>query len=155
MGCLFGVDVACSHCDATLTVYQSEADGQKDHVCDRACHRAWLSTTRRDAEKWSGDANPNWRGGVEQPHEYVYGDGWASGRRRAPARDDHTCQRCGSSRGELGQNPDVHHIRPARTFDAPVARTNSTISSVSSGTATSPLNVTTHPRESRASDPHV
>ncbi|MFC4551560.1 MULTISPECIES: HNH endonuclease [Halorussus] len=72
---------------------------------------------QRADDKWCGSDNPNWNGGVDS--EEFYGDGWPRARRRTLERDGHACQQCGADRDTLSQNPDVHHIRPVRTFEDP------------------------------------
>ncbi|WP_225741317.1 HNH endonuclease [Halorussus halophilus] len=111
------VSVSCANCDEPQSVFPSEAIEQTNHFCDRACYREWLSTTQQAEGKWSKADNPNWNGGIalDEP----YGEGWPQARQRTLERDDHTCQRCGDTNNELGQNPDVHHIHPVRTFDDP------------------------------------
>jgi DEAD/DEAH box helicase domain-containing protein len=42
-----------------------------------------------------------------------YGPNWSAQRRKALERDDHRCQICGATGGDLH----VHHIRPFRDFD--------------------------------------
>lgn len=44
---------------------------------------------------------------------------WSRSRNRALERDDYCCQICGRGPEELGQNPDVHHIKPLRSFEDP------------------------------------
>jgi 5-methylcytosine-specific restriction endonuclease McrA len=75
-------------------------------VCSEECRGTWLS------EAFSGDGHPNWRGGGNEP----YGKGWATVRRQALERDGYECRICGTTREELGRNPDVHHIVPVRLF---------------------------------------
>ncbi|MFC7210350.1 HNH endonuclease [Natronoarchaeum sp. GCM10025321] len=40
-------------------------------------------------------------------------------RRTALERDNYECQNCGKGEESLGQNPDVHHQKPVREFEAP------------------------------------
>ena len=108
-------NVRCGHCNSEFTVFRSKTEGQDVFFCDRDCYARWLSDTRRDHGKWCEADNPNWANGVNA--DEVYGEGWFRARRAALLRDDYTCTRCGIDREELGQNPDVHHIKPARTFD--------------------------------------
>lgn len=111
------VPVSCSHCNNTKSLFPSEVDERTNHFCDRTCYREWLSSTQRANQKWCKSDNPNWSGGVDA--DDLYRKGWPRARRRTLQRDGHSCQRCGASRDELGQNPDVHHIQPVRIFDEP------------------------------------
>jgi 5-methylcytosine-specific restriction endonuclease McrA len=54
-----------------------------------------------------------WCGGKE----IKYNGSWFEIRRQARERDNHTCQSCGITCDELGQEPDVHHIIPVRERD--------------------------------------
>lgn len=38
-------------------------------------------------------------------------------KRQALERDNYECQDCGKTREEIGRNPDVHHMKPVRSFD--------------------------------------
>jgi 5-methylcytosine-specific restriction endonuclease McrA len=59
-----------------------------------------------------GPRHPNW----QDSEDIAYGPGWEEARECALERDEYCGQIWGASRGELGQNPDVHHIRPVRWF---------------------------------------
>jgi len=111
------VTVPCSHCGDQVSLFESEANEKSEHFCDRDCYRDWLSSTQRTEGKWRQSDNPNWNGGVDD--DSFYGQGWPRARKQTLERDNHTCQRCGDSKDDLGQNPDVHHKRPVRTFDDP------------------------------------
>lgn len=78
-------------------------------VCGDECRAEWLS------EEFSGEGHPNWKGGGNQD----YGKGWNEVRRKALQRDGRQCAVCGTPREELGRNPDVHLIRPVRSFAEP------------------------------------
>lgn len=100
----------CDVCGAVVTRYPSNADGDVV-LCSEACRSQWLS------EIFTGDGHPNWNGGGVGS----YGPGWAAVRRAALERDGYECVLCGTSRADLGRNPDVHHIVPVRRFvDSPV-----------------------------------
>ena len=96
------VRVTCSYCGDPFEVYRYKTN-QDVLFCGRDCYARWLSATLR--------------ADVDSPDHY--GAGWRPSKRRALDRDDHTCQRCGATAESLGQNPDVHHITPVRTFDDP------------------------------------
>jgi hypothetical protein len=71
-----------------------------------------VSEAGLEASELAGKNHPNWKGGYEP----YYGPNWYEQRRRALERDDYSCQACGVTKQELGQNPDVHHITPFREF---------------------------------------
>lgn len=96
----------CTECGSDVERYPSSADGDAV-LCSEECRARWLS------EAFTGTGHPNWRGGDTG----AYGPGWSRVRRRALARDGYRCVVCGKSKGEIGRNPDVHHIVPVRWFD--------------------------------------
>ncbi len=75
-------------------------------LCSKECHNVWLS------EAFSGEGHPNWKGGGS----IYYGKGWRKAKLAALDRDEYSCRVCGTSKDELGRNPDVHHIVPVREF---------------------------------------
>lgn len=99
------LDLECAVCDTEFQRYPSNVTGEVA-LCDEDCRAEWLS------EAFTGEGHPNWRGGGNEP----YGKGWADVRRRALERDGHECVVCGTTREELGRNPDVHHVTPVRVF---------------------------------------
>lgn len=64
---------------------------------------------------FAGKNNPNWKGGVDN----YYGENWEEMREKAMDRDDRQCVVCKRGKEEIGYEPDVHHIKPLRTFDSP------------------------------------
>ncbi len=89
----------CRYCGKTRTVLKSDVDRGQRKFCDIECFHAWLS------DRWG------------ETHKYPYVGPWYSVRLQALERDDHRCQLCGITREEIGQEPDVHHIRPVREFE--------------------------------------
>ncbi|WP_267642867.1 HNH endonuclease [Haloarchaeobius amylolyticus] len=101
--------VSCERCDDSVRVPPSRTTGKSyGTFCSVACYGDWLS------ENVAGEAHHQWEGGA-----LVYGAGWWRVRQQALERDEYTCQRCGTDADDLGQNPDVHHIDPVRSFDDP------------------------------------
>ena len=87
----------CKKCGVTMVVLQTDVNRGHGRFCSHECLCLWMS---RDGAT-------------------TYNRGWFAVKRRALERDDHTCQNCGKTKGELGQEPDVHHKRPVRLFDEP------------------------------------
>ena len=65
-------------------------------------------------EATSGPNHWRWKGG----HSNYRGPDWEQQRQLALERDEHACQRCGKTKEELNQEPDVHHkVRYNSTHD--------------------------------------
>jgi 5-methylcytosine-specific restriction endonuclease McrA len=64
-----------------------------------------------------GEKAPNWKGGASA---YQWRKpNWRERRDEARERDKNTCQICGMTAEQAGQNMDVHHIKSYRDFDDP------------------------------------
>lgn len=85
----------------------------RDHVfCSTTCQRQFFPHPRLGVKGLSGENNPSWKGGYKN----YYGSSWHFSRSQARKRDNHSCQRCGKTKGQIGKEPDVHHIIPFREF---------------------------------------
>ncbi|ELY70254.1 HNH endonuclease [Natrinema versiforme] len=105
------VVVGCEACGADLEVRPARLDEQeRGFFCTLDCYGDWLS------EHVVGPAHHQWDGGPID-----YGRTWWRIRRQALERDEYECQHCGAEKATLGRNPDVHHVRPVRSFDDPEA----------------------------------
>ncbi|MCU4750641.1 HNH endonuclease [Halobacteria archaeon AArc-curdl1] len=94
------LDRECEFCDAEMTVLRSAVKKGQGRFCSQECLAEWMS------DQWGG-SDPKYTGR------------WREVRRQARKRDRSTCQRCGKHREVLGQEPDVHHIKPVRKFEDP------------------------------------
>lgn len=90
----------CDYCGIEMDVLQSTLDRGEGRFCDFDCLCDWMAK--------DGRADPT-----------AYGQNWKPIKQQALDRDNHTCQYCGITANELGQEPDVHHIKPIREFDKP------------------------------------
>lgn len=97
----------CDVCGVEVTRRPS-AFADNVTLCNPECQREWLS------DRFTGEGHPNWKGGGSE----LYGQGWRRARLRTLDRDDHACVICGTTKADLGRNPDVHHIVPVRSFAA-------------------------------------
>ncbi|QDX41867.1 HNH endonuclease [Salarchaeum sp. JOR-1] len=89
---------SCAHCESDISVLESTRRQGQGRFCSNDCLYAWV---RKDGD------------------EPAYNGGWREAKRKALERDDHTCQKCGSDAEDLGQEPDIHHSKPLRTYDDP------------------------------------
>ncbi len=105
-----GPTLICEVCGAPFYVRPSAAATAR--FCSWACMHKGRHITWSHLPVMCGPDNPNWRGGYEP----YYGPNWQRQRRRARKRDNYSCQCCGKTEAELGQQLDVHHIKPFRDF---------------------------------------
>lgn len=97
--------VECDSCGAELERWPNTIS--EHNFCNRDCQYTWLS------EAFTGEGHPNWADGGNRN----YGPGWRRTKLETLERDGYRCVLCGTSRDDLGRNPDVHHIIPVRLFD--------------------------------------
>jgi hypothetical protein len=99
----------CRFCGESKYVLPSYfKDNKRGVFCDLDCYGQWLSANI------VGASHHRWKAG-----ESLYAHGWSHIKRAALVRDEYECQNCGKDKSELGQNPDVHHIEPVRSFEDP------------------------------------
>lgn len=99
------VTVSCAWCGEVEERPKSQVYSKS--FCSSECLGRYYSEYR------SGENHPLWQGGTRK----YYGPTWVKMRRKVREKYGYKCIRCGKSREELGQNPDVHHIVPIRNFD--------------------------------------
>lgn len=100
---------ACAFCDERIETHPSRVENRKRGIfCNLDCYGAWLSenVVRQDHHQWEGG-------------DFDYGQKWWRVRRGALERDEYECQNCGKTKGEIGRNPDVHHLERVRSFEQP------------------------------------
>lgn len=98
------VEKKCTYCGKSVMVkLRHNRKNPERSFCNMICRAKWAV----------GANNPAWRGGYEP----YYGENWEHQRRAARKRDKYTCQHCGKTEKENGQELDVHHIIPRRKFN--------------------------------------
>lgn len=102
------ITVECANCGDELSVYLCRLKEKENHLCDQSCRAEWYSANL------SGSDHPLW-----EPGNNRYSGRWLSARRYVRARDGNRCQLCERSASALRQAPDVHHIKPVRSYDDP------------------------------------
>jgi hypothetical protein len=94
------IERTCDYCDTGMVVLKCNRRQGNGRFCSNDCQNAWMSEQYGDGEA-------------------VYNGRWREVRRKVLERDSYRCQKCGVTALELGQNPDVHHVKPVRTYDEP------------------------------------
>lgn len=105
------VECKCLTCGKLFSVDKTQIElrgGGK--YCSRVCKYKSRSIT------FSGENNPNYKGGVSHDNIYFRGSNWGAQKRKAVKRDNHMCQVCGAG-GNLFNALGVHHIKPYRLFN--------------------------------------
>lgn len=101
------IKTSCDNCDRNISVTQSSFKRNDNNFCDIEC----MGEYRR--KNWQGEDHPLWKGGEIES----YGHGWSKIRQQARERDSYKCKICGKSKSEIGYGPEVHHIKPVRSFE--------------------------------------
>ena len=101
------VKIKCSYCGKEFFRIPSILAKNQRNYCSTEC-------MGRDYENLLlGENNPTWKGG--KGHHYT--GGFYSQRKLARKRDNYTCQLCGITEEEFGQELSVHHIKNYRCFE--------------------------------------
>lgn len=107
------VEVECHVCGGEMEIHPYRVKSTDRFVCSAECWGGLQS------ERFSGSSHPRWKGG---PVGH-YGSEWKSAREARIAKDSGECVVCGLTREKhrekYGQDLEVHHIRPVRTFENP------------------------------------
>lgn len=109
------IDRTCKQCGDAFKAVPSEIAKGWGNFCCRSCAATWQRINDPNAPLppvMRGEDNPRWKGGY-LPY---YGPSWRPIRKTVRERDKYTCQRCGITESELGQELDVHHVKPFRLF---------------------------------------
>lgn len=106
--------VSCRYCGKPIQINAKQAQKTGSHYCSTEC------MARDYAGRFSGENSPTWKGG-KSAH---YGGNFFHARKDTRRRDGYTCQLCGISEEQYGQELSVHHIRPYRCFEDKQAANN-------------------------------
>lgn len=99
--------IKCDYCNKDIERRPCEInrEGRTLNFCNKECKGKY------DSEYFSGENNPNWKGG----HDEYRGENWERQRRSARERDNKTCVDCGANGKDVELS--VHHIVPFRFFN--------------------------------------
>lgn len=100
------VQIHCTNCKAVI--HKKPSIVREWNFCNWKCMREYY----RGSGRFAGENNGAWQGGDIN----YYGPNWIDQRRRARERDNYTCQDCGITENEYGQELSVHHLVPFRMF---------------------------------------
>ncbi len=103
------IKTTCGYCGKEIEVIPSRFYSNKYCYCDTTC------MAKHYSEIYSGENSPTWKGG--DPGHYK--GHWIRQAKLCRERDNNTCQICGKTKEEQGQNMDVHHIKRYRYFEDP------------------------------------
>ena len=100
------IEVKCADCGNLFEVSQGRKNRFNNLFCNIECYKNYMKNI--ESEK-----HPSWKGGYS-PYSTKK---WQRLREKVLNRDNHSCKVCGKNSSELGYEPHVHHIKPARKFD--------------------------------------
>lgn len=98
----------CNNCSKAL--YRVESRLRNLNFCSYECMGEFYGKS----QMFAGENSGTWNGGKEK----YYGENWQYQRRKVRKRDNYTCQKCGITEDEYGQELSVHHIMPFVIFDS-------------------------------------
>lgn len=98
----------CDYCGNEFYKAKSLQEKHQHNFCSVKCMGKYYSENKL----FSGENSGTWNGGKKT----YYGENWLSQRRKARKRDNYTCQRCGITEKEYGQELSVHHKIPFIMF---------------------------------------
>lgn len=101
------VETFCNNCSKKFN--KKASDIKNLNFCKSSCMYEYYSKEKLFTNKNSG----TWNGGKKT----YYGENWLSQRRIVRKRDNYTCQKCGITEDEYGQELSFHHIIPFVMFD--------------------------------------
>ncbi len=101
------VKIFCANCGQELEKKPSEVTTY--NFCSVLCMGRYYA----ESKMFAGENSGTWMGGEMN----YYGPNWLNQRRKARERDHYTCQDCGITEEQYGQELSVHHIRLFRDFN--------------------------------------
>lgn len=106
-----GINCYCDNCGKSFYKAPSLQVKHRNNFCSTEC----MGTFYSESGLFAGENSPSYIGSFEK-HKKYYGSNWLAQRRKTRSRDNYTCQRCGITEDEYGQQLSVHHIVPFVMF---------------------------------------
>jgi 5-methylcytosine-specific restriction endonuclease McrA/uncharacterized Zn-finger protein len=108
------IKIYCTNCNKEFEKKPSTIKNL--NFCSVECMGVYYT----DSKMFAGEKSGTWTGGDIS----YYGSNWLNQRRKTRKRDNYTCQDCGITEDEYGNELSVHHIIPFRKFQGDWEKAN-------------------------------